>query len=72
MGKSIWVVILIVVIALLWFLFKGDSSETPVDETGDTTEQTDQDTAAAEAVSEDEAVENDDETIKEDEWPNQS
>ena len=29
MSKVIWVVVLIVVVALLWFLFRGDSSGEP-------------------------------------------
>ena len=39
MGKIIWVVILIVVVALLWFLFRGESAEAPVDSETENTEQ---------------------------------
>ena len=46
MGKTIWVIILIVVVVLLWFLFKGDS-QAPADVEEETTEQTNENPAAA-------------------------
>ena len=48
MSKTIWVVILIIVVVLLWYLFRGDSAQ-DVDVTPeeDGTEVTDDNAAAA-------------------------
>jgi hypothetical protein len=45
MSKTIWIIILVIVVVLLWYIFRGDSEEVDTTPVEDGTEQVDENVA---------------------------